>query len=117
MAGTSSLEADEPPRDRRPHPAVPRLTASGRQVDRPKTEGRKRLYLKVFSLIPYSLRKETVMGRRGCKCTRTCTATLVGLITLLAWGAFAGERVVWARLQATPDPSRSLRRCSAARRY
>ncbi|MDD5559246.1 TonB-dependent receptor [Candidatus Methylomirabilis sp.] len=44
------------------------------------------------------------MGRRGCKCTRTCTATLVGLITLLAWGAFAGERVVWAQLQTTPDP-------------
>lgn len=46
----------------------------------------------------------TTMGQRKCKRMYRRTAALVGLATLLAWGAFTGAGVVWAQLQATPDP-------------
>lgn len=50
------------------------------------------------------------MGQRRYR--RTCgrVATLVGLTMLLTWGAFADERIVWAQLQATPDPQQTAQK-------
>lgn len=50
------------------------------------------------------------MGRRRYRRTCRRIAALVGLAMLLTWGAFAGERVVWAQLRAGPDPQQATQK-------
>lgn len=44
------------------------------------------------------------MGQREYKYAHRRIAALAGLTTLLTWGAFAGDGVVWAQFQTTLDP-------------